>query len=625
MDKGCLKLYIVVGSLSFLLHWSLGGCEIDHDNDRIRYFRNPSLNSLAEEYLRSIPVNRIASEAVKVSLSNAGFPEPRQITSTSFKDHIDEILRVISDVRNSTCSECDECTKLDCPTICDRLYGCQSLNCPACPIPDWCPDPDDNGCPPRPNCPVCTNSNHNRSNVSNSSYIQESRKSPRERFIVHLNKTLDLDLTDLLGSIPTLAGGQGRALGKQLMTALHTAVRSKSFESTQLGRSFTYMTAKRITEAILRELFKRRARDICKCDRCNYLLPCQCPIEVECAEIEKCQACPTNLCPVPDDCPQHPACQECHFLKISEAYVDLDENPLNDADFREPVSPSELSRTVQCHGEMCQFKRTCGQAPLNPLTPRKASGYMVGGEDSVYGEWPSYVKLDIPRGLGEAMCGGVLISDRHVLTAGHCLHGIDFDTHRAPRLKITLGDYSRKQVDEHEIIAEMEDVCMSKRFEDANGTGSRYDFSVITLKKPVEFNDYVQPACLPYTVADLKDSHCYVIGLGVVKYDPSILAMHVFPDRLQKMQIRRVSCYPWGISDSDRSRHCYTKAYGTGDSCGGDSGGPILCLSKSKRWTVTGLVSYGLEACDGSGSVGWVGVYSRVPSLLKWVQGDCKL
>lgn len=54
------------------------------------------------------------------------------------------------------------------------------------------------------------------------------------------------------------------------------------------------------------------------------------------------------------------------------------------------------------------------------------------------------------------------------------------------------------------------------------------------------------------------------------------------------------------------------------DSCGGDSGGPLMAIYSGK-WTYYGIVSFGLTRC---GTSGFPGIYTRVTSYLEWIVGN---
>lgn len=65
---------------------------------------------------------------------------------------------------------------------------------------------------------------------------------------------------------------------------------------------------------------------------------------------------------------------------------------------------------------------------------------------------------------------------------------------------------------------------------------------------------------------------------------------------------------------------------GSKDTCGGDSGGPLMSLDTSNaddddRWYIEGVTSYGSVRC---GEANVPAIYARVLSYLDWIQDNMK-
>jgi secreted trypsin-like serine protease len=62
------------------------------------------------------------------------------------------------------------------------------------------------------------------------------------------------------------------------------------------------------------------------------------------------------------------------------------------------------------------------QTPHQTMLSR-GGGRIVGGTDATYGEFPHQIAL-LRGGVGGSfMCGGSLVSNNYVITAGHCCDG----------------------------------------------------------------------------------------------------------------------------------------------------------------------------------------------------------
>lgn len=443
----------------------------------------------------------------------------------------------------------------------------------------------------------------------------------------------------LLTEVPTSVGGKETELAGKILSKMGDPIAKLEPPMGSLGelkRVYTYMNSRLNLLKILNFLFDSTKRKKCNCNICLPKDSKECP---ECnskpCEVNVCDPCPKQkICPAPPNCPTYAPCGKCKSQALEKDPADDDGNleDLDDVDHENVIVDGELDKDIECKdGYTCKFKDSCGQAVLNPLTPKeKQSGYLNGGEDEIYGEWPQHARIAINlTGKNEMQgnCSGVLISDKHVLTAGHCTQLPEMGALelKPESFTVSLGDHDLKIKDKFEKHFKVTSICKLKKFNNHGGFESRYDLAVLTLNQTVTFSDHIQPACLNYKPLKLtKSTKCFVIGAGITKY--SHLGDHKYSSIVQKMSVERTSCKNWGIRHDDRSRHCFTKREGKGDACGGDSGGPILCLSKgAKRWTIGGLVSYGTEKCDGTETVGWVGVYARVPALLKSLKEECKI
>ncbi|XP_048450910.1 transmembrane protease serine 9-like isoform X2 [Rhincodon typus] len=234
---------------------------------------------------------------------------------------------------------------------------------------------------------------------------------------------------------------------------------------------------------------------------------------------------------------------------------------------------------------------TCGSRPA-------FSSRIVGGTNSVNGEWPWQVSLQIKSHI----CGASIISDRWLISAAHCFH----DSTNNPsiwRALIGTNDV------ESGTVRTIETIIVHPQHRQ---TTNDYDIAVLKLSSPLNFAANIQPICLPSSdhVFHAGDS-CIITGWGTLSFEGSL------PQILQKANVDI-------IADSTCRRIyritermlCAGFLTGGVDSCEGDSGGPLACMQPDGIWLLAGIVSFGFECARPN----FPGVYARVTALRDWVQ-----
>ncbi|XP_011501012.1 PREDICTED: venom protease-like [Ceratosolen solmsi marchali] len=290
----------------------------------------------------------------------------------------------------------------------------------------------------------------------------------------------------------------------------------------------------------------------------------------------------------------------------------------------------ENSQPIVC----CPRPRTELQQPMitsKPIEPSPNSTYgplygpqcgssnaqhnrVVGGVPADLGAWPWMAALGYKNKKSHQpqwLCGGSLISSRHILTAGHCVYN-RYDLYLA-----RLGEHDLKSETDgaNPIDVPIERGTIHPQY---NSKTVANDIAVLRLKYEVSFTDAIHPICLPL-IPEIKNRdyirhYPFVAGWGAVIFrgpSSSVLLETQLPVVSQENCRNAYANLDHGIDDKVL---CAGEPAGGRDACQGDSGGPLM-FPKATTYYIIGIVSVGYRCAER----GIPGVYTKVSYYIDFI------
>ncbi|XP_055915454.1 cathepsin G-like [Eupeodes corollae] len=233
---------------------------------------------------------------------------------------------------------------------------------------------------------------------------------------------------------------------------------------------------------------------------------------------------------------------------------------------------------------------------------------IVGGQEVVPHTHPYQVGIAIREPKHRTgWCGGALITDMFVLTAVHCLKGIQLAT-------LYIGAHDIRNLSNTMTI----DVTPRNMLLHRLWT-PRYavnDIALIRLPKSITFSDSIQPIVLPnnpQTIHNVSPGQMLVaIGWGRTSSNTSIAR----PSKLHSIQLRveaDATCKNL-FFHYDATLNICLEGNVEKTTCFGDSGGPIVVINeRTGTHVLVGITSYGRK-CEN------VSVLTKVAAYLDWIE-----
>ncbi|XP_053373880.1 atrial natriuretic peptide-converting enzyme-like [Mercenaria mercenaria] len=260
----------------------------------------------------------------------------------------------------------------------------------------------------------------------------------------------------------------------------------------------------------------------------------------------------------------------------------------------------------------CQ-QNVCGERKVEIMTP-----FIVGATIPPKGKWPWVVSLSM---LGQDVCGGVIVNKRWILTSAHCIVTTLANYTLAPHFfEITAGTNSRqRQVGDKAQRRRVDKIVLHPQMKRLETGLTEWDLALLHIDSPLFYGDYIQPICFPDQDESFPtSSQCYLAGWGYIN------TQEVSVNKLREGKMRlwgEEDCANNGISKPLNTNATMCAGYYSGaiSACKGDSGSPLMCSDNRGQWTVVGVMSHGVNGCDG-GSLRRANRYARVSTSIDWIQ-----
>ncbi|XP_053641246.2 trypsin-7-like [Cherax quadricarinatus] len=242
---------------------------------------------------------------------------------------------------------------------------------------------------------------------------------------------------------------------------------------------------------------------------------------------------------------------------------------------------------------------------------------IVGGVEVSPHEFPWLVGLQF-NNKTIYTCGGSIINNLYILTAGHCLYDLETSQLRDPTcIRVGIADHNQaSHQDDVPGVTRLVNIQGYSIHPNYNLFNITDDIALVKLAQPLDLSSHreIRSVCLPP-----NDNQTYqgltatAAGWGYVTENSTTQ-----PDVLRQAGITILdpTCQNKTVNFVTITQNmlCAGEVQGGVDACLGDSGGP-LTVTQGGRHIIVGITSFG----EGCARPNIPGVYTRVSKYLPWI------
>ncbi|XP_062712517.1 phenoloxidase-activating factor 1-like [Aedes albopictus] len=297
-----------------------------------------------------------------------------------------------------------------------------------------------------------------------------------------------------------------------------------------------------------------------------------------------------------------------------------------------PPAQKSASTATMSHTFICPKSYSTGheatKAYLRPPvaiqdncgTNNQVTDLSINGKPSRVGQFPWAVPLFERNWLSvlEYFCTGTIVTDRHILTAAHCVKNMDPDDILAIPGIHNISDLSTEDGAIHANVQHV--ICHEDYERDSEHLVDQdADIAILRLKRHLHFTILIKPICLRQDLDQLStmnNNNGLVSGWGHTENGPAKIPFYYTSTIVSKEQCGA----DLGFSIPKRARIFCGDGSGS-VACKGDSGS-AMAMKYKNRFYLRGVVSKAiLDETTGKCDADNYAIYIDVPKFMHWILG----